>query len=212
VAVFGLALTVLGGASGGIQSARSVGARPTSVTVAGNVRTLEQAGAEGANFMQAVHVLAPFVVRMAEGTLGLNVPVSVRNQVSPRYFNSIVTGLAVLNGKIRSGVLETSISGEILRPGLAASADSAATLLTQDGHTGVSTYWWGQTFCINHHDLNAQKTGVYFGAAAATMAAALGAAGAAGVGISWALFDYFDHGRGSCFWAPWTPPFWWTSQ
>lgn len=178
---------------------------PATVSAA-QVQAMRQASAEGTRFLQSVHLLTPYVVRAGDGTLSLQAPPDVTATIPTRHLEQLLAGLQTLNTKILAGEFQTNPSGQVFRP------TDSNVLLTQDGFTGISYNWWGNSYCIDHADLNSAVYGVYTAAFIA-----VGLAVSPSVGATFALiaaaFEIFDkYGNGSCLNEPSVGPYFWTPQ
>ena len=171
----------------------------------------QKASAEGAGLVAAARALEVYLVRNPDGTMGLNAPRDVVDQLPSRYVRTLSSGLDVLNAKVVAGELQTRSAGAIFDP-------EADPMTLQGGWTGSGYTWWGRYYCLSHEDLRAlgeYPNWIYVATVFAVIAAIPEVGGAidAFVFLYLSWMAWADNGNGSCLNATWAGgPYWVTSQ
>jgi hypothetical protein len=170
-----------------------------------------KAGSDGRSLIATARALEPFVVRQTDGTFHLVAPREVTRSLPARQVATLLAGVEVLNARIASGSLQTTVGGGVFDP-----LDDR--LLVRDGWTGHGYAWWGQYWCFSHEalaSLAAYPNGILAASTIAVITAIPGIGGVIDVFIAlylgWLVYD--DYGNGSCLNESWAlPPGWVTSQ
>ena len=172
----------------------------------------QNAFAPGLSLITTARAVEPYLVREANGTLNLKVPVNLVNRLPASDVQTLQAGLTVLNGKISTGQLRTTEAGSVFDP-------TADSLKLQGGWTGYGRSWWGYYFCLNHNDINRMTNFGWWAISGAGIAAIslFSATAAVAITIFIGLYGGWmylaDRGNGSCLNGSWAGgALWVTSQ
>lgn len=155
----------------------------------------------------AIKTLQPYVSRKSDGTFVLAAPEKVTASLDPAIYCSINNGMAIVNEKIKQGVLETDSKLNVFAKHAKYSIQEL---------NGIYYYWWGYRVYINEYWTRQLIKGLATGAGATWVAAELCAMGifsapadiplglvAAILATGAAALDWIDEGYGiyiSYFW------------
>lgn len=172
-----------------------------------------EARGQYSTIMSSAAALGPYVVRMPDGTLQLEAPVTVVSRIPSNDLVRLRYAIATTNSEIRSGTLETAPSGAIVEPGF-------NHLNFQGGWSGYGRDWTHMWWCLSHSDIVKMENWGWWTISGAGLTALTYFAGVIGVAVTVVVGAYggwmalADHGNGSClnigFWPP--PNAWVTSQ
>jgi hypothetical protein len=195
-------------AAGPVESS-NVGPAPSPAQAA----AWQAADKEGAAITAVAAVLGPYLVRHSDGTLSLNAPPAVIQQLPAKYVGALNAGLLAVNARVVAGQLQTTPAGAVFDP-------RSDGLTFQGGWTGSGSDWWHSWYCLNHNDVvRMENVGWWtLGTGALIVLGLLSTVLGAAVGIvvytygGWMMVD--DKGNGSCLnFGHFPPPnIWVTSQ
>jgi hypothetical protein len=200
--VLACSLAVALASTAGAASTKSTAAGATSTAVS---RGLDANQAKGKSLMHSIDVLGRYVVRNADGTLGLSAPAAVLAGIPLADLTSLNASVSVLNSDIRAGRVRTYPGGLVQPTG-------AKSLVLSDGSTGTFYNWWGTSHCISHRDLSNYQNGYATYAALAVLAWVVDIGLAAVVGVAYWIFTTYDRGNGACMSSPWGGGYIWMSS